>query len=296
MHRLIVVDDSRATQSIIRRALLAAGFSAEGVHTVSTANEALDLAATLHPDLVITDWHMPTMTGLELLVRLRQSGHDQIRVGMVTTETSEVRLSEARAYGISFVVNKPFRDDELIRSVREALATPITMSLHDHAEDSRPPASDLVVRAATTLTRQSNWQATPMALTSFEACTHKVLLGVYSRSKDNAAIGLGLMDVDLVNIVGGLAAHVSIPEIRTALSDHKPSDTSISQAEHFLAMFADAIDPSGGTALSRSSLVSVKLDLLRKTLHNNRWGTAFTVTMPSLGGGALGLIRLGSGH
>lgn len=292
MYRLIVVDDSRATQSIIRRALLAGGFSAEEVHAASTGAEALELAATLHPHLVITDWHMPGMSGLELLTKLRQTGSELVRVGMVTTETSEIRLSEARSLGVSFVVHKPFKDDELLKSVRHALEAPVVVATP--RADSEPPPSSLILSAANAVTRQTHWKIAPTKLIDFESCTRKVLLGVYSRTKDNAVIGLGLMDADLVTSLGGLAAQLTVPEIQNALASHTPPDAALPQSEHFLTMLAGAIDPTHGTTLTRSFLVSVKLDLLRKTLHNNRWGAAFTLTMPGLSAGSLGLIRLGT--
>jgi CheY-like chemotaxis protein len=289
MYRLIVVDDSRATQSIIRRALVGGGFSAEQVQTVSSATEALDLVATSQPHLVITDWHMPTMSGLELLMRLRQSGQAQIRVGMVTTETNEIRLSEARSLGVSFIVHKPFQDDELVRHVREALSDSLP------ADSALPPAS-LIQSTANSITGQSDWLVAPTQLAHFEQPDNRILLGIYSRKTDNASVGLGLMDANLVTILGGLAARVTVPDIQNALTTHTLPEPALPQSEQFLATLANAMESSHATVLTRSSLVSYKdkVNLLSKFIRQNRWGVAFSLTMPGLGTGSVGLINLGT--
>ena len=67
MQQFIVVDDSRAIQAIICRAITGAGYHKDSVHAVSSGLEALALLGELQPDLIITDWHMPGISGLELV-------------------------------------------------------------------------------------------------------------------------------------------------------------------------------------------------------------------------------------
>ena len=50
----------------------------------SNGQEALDVLNTFKPDLLITDWHMPKVSGLELLQTMRQSGMTDIQVGFIT--------------------------------------------------------------------------------------------------------------------------------------------------------------------------------------------------------------------
>ena len=118
---LLIVDDSRAMQAIIRRVLESSGIGDVDILTVGCGDDALKVLPGFMPQLVITDMHMPSMSGIELLQALRQSGARHVPVGFVTTETSAELIDQAQASGASFVLNKPFRDEDLVRVVREAL-------------------------------------------------------------------------------------------------------------------------------------------------------------------------------
>ena len=67
---ILVVDDESHILNVVSLKLRNAGFR---VITATDGQEALDLAGQEHPDLVITDYHMPHLSGLELCQRLRQS-------------------------------------------------------------------------------------------------------------------------------------------------------------------------------------------------------------------------------
>lgn len=119
--KVLIVDDSRAIIAILRRVVQEAGGGDIDVRGVTNAEEALDLVDSFAPDLIITDWHMPGVTGIEMLQTLRQTGHTQVRVGFVTAESSPSRLAEARSNGADFVVTKPFQDAELLQAIRLSL-------------------------------------------------------------------------------------------------------------------------------------------------------------------------------
>jgi len=290
MHRFIIVDDSRATQSIIRRALTAGGYEKEQVHVVSGGAEAIELAATLKPDLIITDWHMPGMTGLEMLIKLRHSNHERIRVGIVTTETNEIRLAEARSHGVSFILQKPFRDEELLESVRQAIAEPLPVMSDDSA--LLVPTVKQVLEVADGFVPDGSWEIRPIPLETFEHLSGKVLLGVFARATDNVAIGLGLMDSSLVNLLGGLAGHLAGTDSPDSSAGDKALHEADSHAQRFMGMLAALFDPHHQTLMTRASLVNVKLELLAKPLKHNRWGVAFELAVPGFASGSLALIRM----
>jgi len=290
MHRFIVVDDSRATQSIIRRALVAGGYEKEQVHVVSSGAEAIELAATLKPDLIITDWHMPAMTGLEMLIKLRHSSQERVRVGIVTTETNEIRLAEARSHGVSFILQKPFRDEALLESVRQALAEPLIINGDDIA--LLVPTAAQVLEVANGFVQDGPWEINPIPLETFEHLSGKVLLGVFARVSDNMAIGLGLMDSRLVNLLGGLAGHLARTEILASIAGNKALQEADPHAQRFMGMLASLFDSHHHTQLTRASLVNVKLELLAKPLKHNRWGVAFELGVPGFASGSLALIRM----
>jgi CheY-like chemotaxis protein len=123
-HSFLIVDDSRAIQAILRRTIDAGGYDNAMVLGASTGQEALDTLDRVTPDLVITDWHMPGMTGLELLQSVRQIHGHSLKVGLVTTETSPDLLRQARASGAEFILHKPFHDRELLDALQRAVGAP----------------------------------------------------------------------------------------------------------------------------------------------------------------------------
>lgn len=123
-YRFLIVDDSRAIQAIVRRVVENCQYPNAEIRVAANGEEALQILETFKPQLVITDWHMPKVSGLELLQTMRQSGLTDIEVGFITTESSEALLNEARTNGAAFVINKPFRDDILIKHLRETVPHP----------------------------------------------------------------------------------------------------------------------------------------------------------------------------
>ncbi|MGE5450571.1 MAG: response regulator [Acidobacteriota bacterium] len=141
-YRFLIVDDSRAIQAIVRRVVESCRYPDADIRVASNGEEALQILQTFTPQLVITDWHMPKVSGLELLQSMRQSGMMNIKVGFITTESSPALLDQARTNGAAFVINKPFKDDLLIQNVKDAVP------LHDltvaAAPTSAPPAPPAV--------------------------------------------------------------------------------------------------------------------------------------------------------
>jgi CheY-like chemotaxis protein len=118
--KFLIVDDSSAIRAIVRRVLLKGGFEDAEFRMAGDGQDALDVMKEWSPDMVITDWHMPGMNGLEMLTQLRRRAND-VRVGFVTTELSNVRLEEAFSLGAQFFLHKPFEDSELVSAVCDAL-------------------------------------------------------------------------------------------------------------------------------------------------------------------------------
>jgi DNA-binding response OmpR family regulator len=105
--KVLIVDDSRAMQTIVRRGIEQLGYGDMEIRNANDGKEALDIIRTWEPDLVLSDWHMPEMSGLEMLHALNRQMLTA-QVGFVTTETSEARKIEALSAGAKFFVQKPF--------------------------------------------------------------------------------------------------------------------------------------------------------------------------------------------
>lgn len=144
--RFMVVDDSRAIQAIIARVIEDCGYPEVEVRRANDGEEALGLLPGFTPQLLITDWHMPRVSGLELLQTLRQLGQTQVKVGFVTTESTPSMLEQARTNGACFIVRKPFRDAELIDQIRTAVphagsvARPARSASAPSAAPAAPPS------------------------------------------------------------------------------------------------------------------------------------------------------------
>jgi CheY-like chemotaxis protein len=118
--KILIVDDSKAMQHIVKRGLEKLGYDDLEIVLASSGIDALRLAKEWKPTLILSDWHMPEMTGLELMHELSIAMLD-IDIGFVTTESSAERIKEATDAGAIFVVSKPFDVETLHNAVLPVL-------------------------------------------------------------------------------------------------------------------------------------------------------------------------------
>ncbi len=104
---ILVVDDFSSMRRIIINVLNQLGYM-NIIEAVDGA-QALSIIETQRVDFVITDWNMPNMSGLELLVAIRSSkAHPNIPVLMVTAEAMQESIIAAAQAGVSNYIIKPF--------------------------------------------------------------------------------------------------------------------------------------------------------------------------------------------
>lgn len=115
---ILVVDDSYTMRMLLRRDLRMAGWDA--VTDVPDGRAALDALSTADVELVLADWNMPDLGGLELIEEMRRRGVDA-KVGFVTCEASPQLKSQALQAGAEFLLTKPATPDALDWHVRQAL-------------------------------------------------------------------------------------------------------------------------------------------------------------------------------
>lgn len=120
--RILIVDDSKAMRMIVTRTLRQAGFADHDVAEAVDGADALAAIAADPPDLVLSDWNMPELSGIELLRALRAAGND-VRFGFVTSESTPAMRNTADENGALFLISKPFTPDVFAREVGTALAT-----------------------------------------------------------------------------------------------------------------------------------------------------------------------------
>jgi two-component system, chemotaxis family, chemotaxis protein CheY len=106
---ILVVDDSKAMRMIVRRTLRQAGYNYD-VKEAASGPEALQALESGDFDLVLCDWNMPEMSGLQLLGKIQKSGR-RVKFGFVTSESSSDMRSQATQAGALFFITKPFTPD-----------------------------------------------------------------------------------------------------------------------------------------------------------------------------------------
>jgi len=110
--KILLVDDSGTTRRVVRKMLTELGFT--------NVDEAADGAAALiklneyEYELVISDWNMEPMNGHALLERVRSNQRlENLPFIMMTAETDEDKLIEAKFAGVSSFISKPFSAETL---------------------------------------------------------------------------------------------------------------------------------------------------------------------------------------
>jgi two-component system, chemotaxis family, chemotaxis protein CheY len=113
---VLIVDDSRPMRMIVLRTLRQAGFIVDDVLEAADGTEALAAAASFAPDLILADWNMPAMSGIDLLRALRAAG-DRTPFGFVTSEADVHVREEAITAGAAFVLLKPFTAERVADAI-----------------------------------------------------------------------------------------------------------------------------------------------------------------------------------
>nr|WP_217273906.1 response regulator [Vibrio coralliilyticus] len=114
--KILIVDDSKATLEIVRRALENFGYRRLSIQKTDSALDALEQVKQWQPEIVLTDWYMPDMTGLTLIEEIKKLELG-VKMGMITTVDDQLQINQAKAAGASFVLSKPFDDKELHRKL-----------------------------------------------------------------------------------------------------------------------------------------------------------------------------------
>jgi two-component system chemotaxis response regulator CheY len=116
---ILLVDDSKTMRGIVQRAIRQAGFRGLSVGEAENGAQGLEKLLTEKPKLILSDWNMPEMSGIEFLVQVRASAN-KVPFGFITSEASAAIRQLAMESGANFLITKPFSPED----VQEAL-TPI---------------------------------------------------------------------------------------------------------------------------------------------------------------------------
>ncbi len=117
--RILIVDDSRALRMLLGHNLRQGGYE---VLEAGDGEEALERLGGETVDLVITDFTMPGMNGIELTRRIRALDRcGKLPIVLLTTEDQEDKKKEGQSAGATGWIVKPFEPEQLLSVIREIL-------------------------------------------------------------------------------------------------------------------------------------------------------------------------------
>ena len=117
--KILVVDDSSVMRGAIRRILMDNGY------TVKEASDGLSGISAFEGDtfsMIITDINMPLMNGLEMIEKIKQTPKGKfVPILMLTTESQQDKVQEAKRLGASAYLVKPFTESTILQAVKKLI-------------------------------------------------------------------------------------------------------------------------------------------------------------------------------
>ena len=108
--KILIADDSRVMRQIVTRTLRQAGFDGYELVEAADGQQAFDTTMAEKPDLILSDWNMPHMSGYDVLRQLRANGV-AVPFGFITSEGTPEMRKAAEDAGALFLITKPFTAD-----------------------------------------------------------------------------------------------------------------------------------------------------------------------------------------
>ena len=131
-YKILIVDDSFPMRAVIKKIIKASGFEVGEFFEAATGLEAMQILDCQWLDLVLSDYNMPDMDGLEMLKAMKQNDMlKDIPVIMVTTEGSNQRIEEFLESGADAYIKKPFTPEQIRSHLNQLLGEPE----HEYASD-----------------------------------------------------------------------------------------------------------------------------------------------------------------
>ena len=114
---IAVIDDSKVMRSIIRKSVMMSDFNFTHFLEASNGSEGLQILLENREDidLIVTDLHMPGVSGIDLLSKVQNTGHfTGVPIVVISTDSSESTRQRCRQYGVRGFLGKPFCHDDVV--------------------------------------------------------------------------------------------------------------------------------------------------------------------------------------
>ena len=120
MTKILIAEDAEDIRELLSFKLKAAGYE---VHAVCDGESAVALAKSILPDLVVLDWMMPRMNGLDACIALRSGPNFRsVPIMFLTAKGQEIDVERGFSAGVDDYVVKPFSPRELVHRIEALLA------------------------------------------------------------------------------------------------------------------------------------------------------------------------------
>jgi DNA-binding response OmpR family regulator len=157
--RVLVSEDEKNMVALLRKYLEREGFE---VHEALDGPAAIEAARLVEPDVVVLDWMLPGLDGIEVLRELRRSS--EAYVIMLTARTEEVDRIVGLSTGADDYLTKPFSPGELVARIRAMLRRPRTGTREAEVDDAPMKFGELTIDLARREVRLGEEQVSLTAL------------------------------------------------------------------------------------------------------------------------------------
>ncbi|MCP4020469.1 MAG: response regulator [Desulfobacteraceae bacterium] len=131
---VLIVEDSMPMRGVIKKTIKAAGYRTSTFFEAENGQKALEVIESNWVDIILTDFNMPVLNGLELILEMKKDElFKKIPIVMVTTEGSKEKIDEFMDKGAAGYIRKPFTPEQIRDLLSEILGE---AEYDDELEDS----------------------------------------------------------------------------------------------------------------------------------------------------------------
>ena len=113
---ILLVDDSKTMRLLVQRAIRQAGYRRLSIEEAENGAQGLEKLGTCKPRVVLSDWNMPTMSGITFLNHVR-AANNKVPFGFITSEASAEIKDLAIESGAAFLITKPFTPEDFSKAL-----------------------------------------------------------------------------------------------------------------------------------------------------------------------------------
>lgn len=122
--KVLVVDDSRIMREIVKKSLLEVKKYSFEFQEADNGVDAFNILEDNKIDILLVDWNMPHLSGLDLTKELRAlSKYAKLPIIMITSEAAKYNVIEAVKAGVNDYLIKPIKSNKLIEKIEQVIST-----------------------------------------------------------------------------------------------------------------------------------------------------------------------------